>query len=414
MPLDVVAGDKCLKNQDTDEKPGGLETSISRSYERGLIVYDNQDEAKNICRGTSKDRIDSGSLIKSLRLNVTNRCNMSCAYCYVEKEVEDKEFMEWRLAKKAITDFLGLQKRHGHPKAEIRFFGGEPLLNWPVIERAIDHAESTGEGIKINYIINTNGTIMNSRISRKLSDSGVQVLISLDGIGDVNDSCRKLLSGKGSFRKIDQCIDKLLSDGAWVGIETTLHDRNYYHLKSLIDYIAVKEDEFKSSVSLYLQSVCMISKNGIDTLPVMEKVKKIIEAVKYARVKGIDSENGMLQFPYNSLLGERNAGKYCSAMGHEICVFPGGMIYPCPALKIKIGTVEDFDRVFTDKHYHRLANRMAGNIAGCRGCVIEAYCAGGCAADAAVQNGDIFNPATNCTFNRNIFMELTENFLLHR
>jgi radical SAM protein with 4Fe4S-binding SPASM domain len=55
---------------------------------------------------------------------------------------------------------------------------------------------------------------------------------------------------------------------------------------------------------------------------------------------------------------------------------------------------------------------VAGNIPACRGCEIEAFCAGGCAADAFTGTGDIFHAAGNCEIEKSIFKALVRNELL--
>jgi uncharacterized protein len=395
-----------LESYDVD----GLETVIANLHGKGLIVFDNQREDNSAYRKFSRAQIETGALINKLRLNVSNFCNMSCDYCYVDQSTND--LMEWSIAQKALDGFFDLQRRHSHSYSLIRFFGGEPLLNWPLIERILEYVEKMKKGSRLDYILNTNGTIIVKEMAEKLATYKVNIAVSLDGIGVVHDRYRRLKSGKGSFPIIDSNLDILLSYGCAVGIETTLGDHNYKHLKSLIDFLVNKGDKYNCHIPLALQSMCMVPRQGLDTLLLEEKVKKIIEAITYARDKGINIGEGMIHFPFNALFGKRGLGVYCRAMGEELCIYPNGDIYPCGALKIKLGNIEYMDGVFRSDAYLRLVNRVAGNIPACRGCDIEAFCAGGCAADALNGKGNIFQPTDNCQFEKAVFKALVEEFLL--
>jgi radical SAM protein with 4Fe4S-binding SPASM domain len=141
-------------------------------------------------------------------------------------------------------------------------------------------------------------------------------------------------------------------------------------------------------------------------------VEKIANAIAYAQEKGLKIEEGMLYFPFKVVTGNRIPGVYCRSMGEELCIYPNGDIFPCGALKIKLGNIQDMDKVFKSESYGRIVHRVAGNIPACCGCEIEAFCAGGCAADAFAGQGGIFHAAGNCEIEKSIFQVLVRNYLL--
>ena len=120
----------------------------------------------------------------------------------------------------------------------------------------------------------------------------------------------------------------------------------------------------------------------------------------------------MVNLPFNNLLSRRRKGTYCSGNGNELCIYPNGDIYPCGATPIKLGTLDDLSAVFRSEEYQQLADRRTGNIPECRGCEIEAYCAGGCTADALSRNGTLMSPESQCQFEREMFSFLVEESLL--
>ena len=82
--------------------------------------------------------------LQSLVMNLTNQCNLSCQYCYEfgEDKVATPEgkpkFMDLETAK-ASVDFL-LQSSPGRHAIGITFFGGETLMNFPLLKQVVAYA----------------------------------------------------------------------------------------------------------------------------------------------------------------------------------------------------------------------------------------------------------------------------------
>ena len=72
----------------------------------------------------------------SITLNVSNRCNLSCTYCFEHKK--DGEMMSFETAKLIVDKSYKLLPKN---KFTINFFGGEPLTNWDMIKRLIDYID---------------------------------------------------------------------------------------------------------------------------------------------------------------------------------------------------------------------------------------------------------------------------------
>jgi uncharacterized protein len=105
--------------------------------------------------------------LNSVHIYTTNKCHLSCEYCLHKK---DDEMMTIETANK-IIDYL--------EKIECKalaFYGGEPLLNFPVVKLFIDR-------LKHKTIIGlaTNGIELKGEIADYLAkDNNVTVLISID------------------------------------------------------------------------------------------------------------------------------------------------------------------------------------------------------------------------------------------
>jgi uncharacterized protein len=81
--------------------------------------------------------------LTTMVLNVTNQCNLSCTYCYEygeDKIVDTKngkkpKFMTEDTARESV-EFL-LRESGEHETAHLTFFGGETLMNFPVLSRTM-------------------------------------------------------------------------------------------------------------------------------------------------------------------------------------------------------------------------------------------------------------------------------------
>ena len=84
--------------------------------------------------------------LQTLVVNVTNQCNLACTYCYEygEDKIVDTEngkkpkFMSEETARESV-EFM-LRESRDNPSAHMTFFGGETLLNFPVLKSTIDYA----------------------------------------------------------------------------------------------------------------------------------------------------------------------------------------------------------------------------------------------------------------------------------
>jgi len=107
-----------------------------------------------------------------LTLVLTERCNLSCAFCYVPKT---GRAMPEELALRAV-DWL-VEKAPGRPS--VGFFGGEPLLARELIGRVVARGrELCGDAIR--FTMPTNGTLVDGAVADELQRGGVELALSVD------------------------------------------------------------------------------------------------------------------------------------------------------------------------------------------------------------------------------------------
>jgi uncharacterized protein len=170
--------------------------------------------------------------LTTLVLNVTNQCNLSCTYCY--EYGEDKlvdtaagsqpKFMDEATARQSV-DFM-LRESGANRVAHLTFFGGETLLNFPVLKSTIAYARAraaeTGKGV--DFALTTNATLLRPEIIEFLLDNDVGITVSIDGPREVQDRFRVFANGAGSYDVVLPRVKELLRRhrGRPVGARVTL------------------------------------------------------------------------------------------------------------------------------------------------------------------------------------------------
>ncbi len=81
--------------------------------------------------------------ISHIALFVTQECNLNCIYCYGDGgNYGSSGHLTSNTAQKAV-DWL-IEQSGDLKKLNISFFGGEPLLNFPIIKEVVEYARKIG------------------------------------------------------------------------------------------------------------------------------------------------------------------------------------------------------------------------------------------------------------------------------
>ncbi|MFZ3384121.1 MAG: radical SAM protein, partial [Candidatus Methanoperedens sp.] len=146
--------------------------------------------------------------LRYLLLNITNRCNLACKHCYLQKS--GKLEIDLDVFEKAVSQFEEI----GGLKLMIS--GGEPLVH----SRFRELMEIL-PSYELRVVVLSNGTLIDRNTARKLSDYVHEVQVSIDGIYS-----HDLLRGKGSYSRSMKGISNLNEYGIPVSIATMVHKFN--------------------------------------------------------------------------------------------------------------------------------------------------------------------------------------------
>lgn len=131
-----------------------------------------------------------------LTLILTERCNLNCTYCMVDKS--KGENMSYEIAKQEIDRMMSVPINF--KEYIVSFMGGEPFLAIDLIEKVVEYVKTEYSTQKVYFKIVTNGTLVDEKIKKWIKDniSCLHVTLSLDGKKDTHNKHRC-----NSFERID-------------------------------------------------------------------------------------------------------------------------------------------------------------------------------------------------------------------
>jgi sulfatase maturation enzyme AslB (radical SAM superfamily) len=134
-----------------------------------------------------------------LTLALTGECNLRCRYCY--QNAKSGRRMPWTVLKAAADRVL----ESSSPRVDFIFAGGEPLLAFDLIERAVQYIGSRRPaGLSVQFSLGTNGTLLGPETIAFLDGHRFDIDLSFDGVLPA-----QAVRGEHSFARIDGALDDL-------------------------------------------------------------------------------------------------------------------------------------------------------------------------------------------------------------
>jgi uncharacterized protein len=149
--------------------------------------------------------------LEKITLQLTQNCNFRCRYCIYSgssnsrQRTHSNKRMSWQTAKAAV-DFLWNHSVDSS-KVNIGFYGGEPLLEFPLMKKVVDYSERQFLGKNPTFTLTTNGTLLTAEILHFLQDHNIKLIISLDGPKEIHDKNRVFADGRGTFDSVMKQIE---------------------------------------------------------------------------------------------------------------------------------------------------------------------------------------------------------------
>lgn len=314
--------------------------------------------------------------ISSLRIIVSNDCNLRCKYCYASGGGYnlDRNLMEEDTARKIIKQLC----IEFDSVDEVNFFGGEPLMNIKTIKticQCFEDSFSNGLISKVpRFSLTTNGTILTDEIINTIKSYNISVLVSLDGPKYINDKLRIYINGKGTYDIIANNIKKLKEKtGQPLAIECTYTMQHYINNYKYVDLLRYFKNEFDIDfvfiipVDLTEEQKLHIKDIGFSN----ELIKEIQEKEADTLFESFIDE-GLIEFSLIKFISKLNKKTYsnyfCMAGLTQLTINVNGDIYPCQLFVnnnsenklFYMGNVLE-DKVIKNPHYLKVYDKLLSN-----------------------------------------------------
>ncbi|MEO8258577.1 MAG: radical SAM protein [Acidobacteriota bacterium] len=364
-------------------------------------------------------RVTSNTEELNITVLTTLQCNFACDYCYQGDRGDYNKFAAKMSMATAVRVGDWIERELGRVNPErftLMFFGGEPLLNLPVmyyLAERLWHA-SRARGVLMNVTIITNGLLLTPEVVDHLEPFGLRgIKITLDGDRDTHNRMRPLRGGQGTFDRIVENI-RQVADRVRVAIGGNFDESSVESYPALLKFLS-EQDFAGKLVKVNFKPVIRTKeplKNVLTLTPVNADGKPLggtcMTAVGEGKLKlggtACDScgfgeaemaflreETRRSGFPTPD--GVHN-GPCHVHMQHAHTIGPDGSLYACPGftgdLGLSTGHVDDRRDAVREEmrgRFDRLDPWMD-----CGDCAFIPVCAGGCLVASHTQLGDMNAP----------------------
>lgn len=133
---------------------------------------------------------------------VTLRCEHSCHYCQVSRRTSNRS--EYDMSSEVATAALERVFESPSDSLKIEFQGGEPLLNFELIEYIVRRATTRAhsEGRRLDVVIASNLALLDDRIVDFAREFNIYFSTSLDGPSDLHNKARPRPGGDSYERAV--------------------------------------------------------------------------------------------------------------------------------------------------------------------------------------------------------------------
>ena len=132
---------------------------------------------------------------------VTLRCDHSCQYCQVSRVSEDRTAYD--MTPETADRAIGLMFQSPSPYLKVEFQGGEPLLNFPLIQHVVNEVNRRNNGRDIQFVITSNLSLLTDEMLDFCAEHRIYFSTSLDGPADLHNHNRPRPNRNSHARAVD-------------------------------------------------------------------------------------------------------------------------------------------------------------------------------------------------------------------
>ncbi len=337
----------------------------------------------NIKSTYAKATADKLLNIRHIALNVAERCNLRCTYCYAGQKGDygSDTLMSFDLAKRSIQFFSSKEKH-----LEITFFGGEALLNFKLIKNIVEWSSSQ-QGT-YSFSLTSNGVLLNSSHIDFFKKHKFKINISYDG------SSAQTLQRTQNLNLTQNIESKLLN------FKETLKELRSFHIKATLSKKFIEnfpDDMFKilNSYSYNIQYARVASSD-----PLLKFDSKDVEKLNLYLTQMVESLLKIQAFDKIMRIGNLRSwirklhyGKdqaFCGAGLSYLSVSTRGRFYLCHRFtEDEEECVGDIDSGLKLEKLEKIRFIRTHSQEPCKSCWMRKVCKGGCFHENKMHSGNI-------------------------
>jgi uncharacterized protein len=391
-------------------------------HENGFLVADRHADQTALDRYFARVTGDSSEL--HITVLTTLQCNFACDYCFQGDHGDYNKFAEKMSLETAVRTAEWVEREMNRVSPEqltLMFFGGEPLLNLPVMYYLSErlHGAARAHGIDFVISIITNGLLLTPEVVDRLVPYGLRgVKITLDGDRDTHNRMRPLRGGQGTFDRIVGNI-QAVADRVAVSIGGNFDESSVDSYPALLDFLREQEFadklvkvNFKPVVRAREQSVSKAAAKGIIPLiPVSASADKPLggtcmsnvgeglstsgacDSCNFAAEKMTFLREETVRRGFPTPDGVHNGPCHVHAT-HAHTIGPDGSLYACPGFTgekgLSTGHIDDRREAWRESAREKFERLHPWKE--CGDCAFIPVCAGGCLVASQTQLGDMNLP----------------------
>jgi uncharacterized protein len=397
--------------------------AVTTLAENGFIVESREADRRNIENFFAEFRAGQDQL--RVTVLTTLQCNFACDYCIQGDHGEYNKTaakMSMETAARVGEWIEGRMDAIAPGSFALTFFGGEPLLNLPVVyylaERMSKACAARGISMVINVI--TNGLLLTPQVVDRLTPCApLGVKVTLDGDRDTHNRMRPLRGGQGTFDKILSNV-RQVADRCRISIGGNFDESSVDSYPALLDFL--REQEFADKLAkvafkpIIREAKPQQPKGFIPLTAVGAEGKPLNGTCMTSAGAGVSTTSGSTGACDSchflddkmSFLREETAKRGFKTvdgvhMGpceihkqHAHTIGPDGSLYACPGFAGNVpestGHIDGREDDWRSAAARRFAKITAWED--CNDCAFIPVCAGGCSAAAHTELGDMNKP--NC------------------
>jgi len=233
------AGHAVARGFDAEERE-----ALATLTELGFVVESHDADRRALDAYFDTIRHDASQL--RLTVLTTMQCNFACGYCF-QGDHDDHNRHAHKMSLETAAEVVAHAERQldavRPERLSLMFFGGEPLLNLPVVYYLAEHvhAVAAARGVKLTISMVTNGLLLTPEVVDRLLPYGFTgAKVTLDGDKAAHDRKRPLRGGQGTFDKIIANVRAVAGKIA-ISIGGNFDADNADSYPALLDFLAGQE-----------------------------------------------------------------------------------------------------------------------------------------------------------------------------